>query len=70
MAATIHTGTKADIRAGDHSTTAIFAINTATMNIAAAIIAVMSITDVAGTGTDAAQAACSTMATFAWWCWP
>ena len=40
------------------------------MNIAAATIAVMSITDAAGIGMDAGQAACSTMASFAWWCLP
>jgi hypothetical protein len=60
----ITTGT-ADIIAGDHSTTAIFATS-----IAAATIAVMSITDAASTGTDGARAACSIMASFAWWCWP
>jgi hypothetical protein len=54
-----------DIIAGDHSRTAIFATSTA-----AAIIAVMSIPGAAGTDTDGGQAACSTMASFAWWCWP
>ena len=55
----------ADTIVGDHSTTAIFATS-----IAAATPAVMSITDAAGTGTDGAPAACSTMANFAWWYWP
>jgi hypothetical protein len=55
----------ADTIAGDHSTTAIFATS-----IGDAPPAVMSITGAAGTGTDGAPAACSTMANFGWWYWP
>ena len=59
-----------DAIVADHSRTAIFATTIATMNISAGTIAVTSITGAAGIGMDGARAACSTMASFGWWCWP
>ena len=52
----------ADTTAGDHSRTAIFATSTAVASTAIMNIA-------ADTGMDDALAACSTMASFASWCW-